>query len=138
MPDAPDRWVALVREHSAAAGYTLSQAVVAELAEYVQDVHADARERGRSEEEALDAVRQVLARADYSDLFACRRATAPPPRDRPSALPARGSSLSGIDVDVRDAWRRMLTVNTNGATLCCRSTGGTRWPLTKCPTARSI
>ncbi len=107
MPDAHDRWVALVGEHSAAAGYTLSQAVVAELAEYVQDVYADARERGRSEEEALDAVQQVLARADYSDLSACRRATAPPPRDRPPALPDRGSSLSGIDVDFRDAWRRV-------------------------------
>jgi putative ABC transport system permease protein len=100
--------MALVREHSAAAGYTLSQAVVAELAEYVHDVYADAREGGRSDAEALDAVRQVLARADYFDLSTCRRAEAPPPPERPSAPPDTGSSLRGIDVDVRDAWRRLL------------------------------
>ena len=80
MPDAHDRWVALVGEHSAAAGYTLSQAVVAgRLAEYIQDIYTDARERGRSEEEALDAVQQVLA--EPTTLIS-PRAGAPPLRRR--------------------------------------------------------
>jgi putative ABC transport system permease protein len=105
MPDDLGRWIAIVREHSVAAGHALSAEVVTELAEYVQDLYVEAIDSGASDAEALGEVSRALARADYADLSTCRRAV-PPTSPVAPPPPAGRTWLQGLGSDCRNAWRQ--------------------------------
>ena len=69
MPEPTlDRWADLIEQRAASHGQTLSADVVDELACYVADLYAEAREDGASEAVACDRVAGVLERGAFDEL----------------------------------------------------------------------
>lgn len=97
-------WPGLVKQHAERTGAgDLPRHAIDELAAHLEDIHAEAIAKGRSEAEAFAVARAALLESGLAGVPRPRTRT---PDARPASEVPAGGGLIGVAGDVRFAWRQ--------------------------------